>query len=233
MIAQASCRPRRALAHCPGVERVLVGGDRRHGPGPSASLSAAPSPMASRIAGVPASNRCGVGRRIVIGVHGDRADHLAPALVGRQGGQRARPCRRGADAGRAVELVAGEDVEVAAQRLRRPPRSCTTAWQPSSSTGAPTARAASTTGAHVQRAAPVTLDMWVSATMRVRGRSGARGRASRSSAPSSRTGTNRSTTPLPLAQEVPGHDVGVMLKLRHHDLVARLERAGRATRRRG
>ena len=66
-----------------------------------------------RGAGLEAVRRVGVGDR----VHGHRADHLAAALVGRHAGQPLGLAVEHADAGGAVELVAGEDVEVRVQRL--------------------------------------------------------------------------------------------------------------------
>ena len=73
-------------------------------------------------------------------------------------------------------------------------RSCTTAWQPSSRVQAPAALAAAITGAG-SRIAPVTLDMWLSATTRVLGPISF-SPASTSMLPSSRTGMKRSTTPF-------------------------------------
>ena len=122
-----------------------------------------------------------------------------------------------ADAGRAIELVAGEDVEVAIEVLHID-RHVHGAWQPSTSTGMPRACAMRITSL-IGTMVPSTFDMWVMATILVRGVSSASNSSSRNS-PSSEIGAHFRTAPLPLAQEVPGHDVGVVLHDGEHDLVA-------------
>ena len=67
---------------------------------------------------------------------------------------------------------------------------------------------------------PSTFDMWVMATILVRGVSSALERLEVGTSPSSSTGAHLITAPLALAQEVPGHDVGVVLHDREDDLVA-------------
>ena len=55
---------------------------------------------------------------VVVGLlEGHRRDHVAAALVGRHGFEQGEPAVEHADAGRAVQLVPGEGVEVAAERL--------------------------------------------------------------------------------------------------------------------
>ena len=66
---------------------------------------------------------------------------------------------------------------------------------------------------------PSTFDMWVSATMRVRGPSRASQRRQIEPAVVGDRGEPQDHA-LALAQEVPGHDVGVVLHLGEHDLVA-------------
>ncbi len=86
----------------------------RSGPSrwPSMKSMAAASPTAGPIGGVPASKRCGGSANSVCG-EADGADHVAAALPGRHGRQQVRLAIEHADAIRAVELVAGEDQEVA------------------------------------------------------------------------------------------------------------------------
>ena len=60
-----------------------------------------------------------------------------PPWKGGMASSRSRLAVEHADAGRAVELVAGEDVEVATERLHVDRAGAATAWQPSTSTGAP------------------------------------------------------------------------------------------------
>ena len=97
----------------------------------------------------------------------DGGDHLAAALIGRQGLQRRALAVQPADAGRAVQLVAGEDVEVAVQRLdvRRgsapPPGSRRPA-------PAPRPRGPGRRWRARRLTVPSTFDMWVTATSRVR-----------------------------------------------------------------
>ena len=94
----------------------------------------------------------------------------------------------------------------------------TAPWLPSTSTGMPRAwamRQTSLTGTTV----PSTFDMWVIATILVRGVSSFSNSSIRK-VPSSATGAHLITAPLLLAQEVPRHDVGVVLHDREHDLVA-------------
>ena len=77
---------------------------------------AAPRPIAPLMSAVPASNllgQVGVGRPL----ERDGADHVAAALVGRHLLEQLASAPQHADAGRAEELVAGEDVEVAAEGL--------------------------------------------------------------------------------------------------------------------
>ena len=72
--------------------------------------------MAPAMCGVPASNLCGSALYVGL-LEGDRADHVAAALVGRHRLEQRGLAVEHADAGRAVHLVAGEGVEVAVERL--------------------------------------------------------------------------------------------------------------------
>ena len=98
-----------------GVERVFVGGDRlavlHHQP----VERGAPADRLQdrRGASLEAVGRVGVGD----GVHRHSADHLAAALVGGEPRQRLLTTDQRSDAGRPEQLVAGEDVEVASDRL--------------------------------------------------------------------------------------------------------------------
>jgi hypothetical protein len=66
---------------------------------------------------------------------------------------------------------------------------------------------------------PSTFDMCVIATILVRGVSSFSNSSSRK-LPSSSTGAHLMHRALALAQEMPGHDVGMVLHDREHDLVA-------------
>ena len=95
---------------------------------------------------------------------------------------------------------------------------CTADWLPSTSTGMPRAcamRMISLTGTTV----PSTFDMCVMATILVRGLISCSNSSSRNS-PSSDDRRPLQHRALALAQEVPRHDVGVVLHDREHDLVA-------------
>ena len=70
--------------------------------------------MPSTIAGVPASNRAGGGHKWCVKRH--PVDHRAAALPRRHGIEHLGPPPQRADAGRAVELVRGKDIEIAVQR---------------------------------------------------------------------------------------------------------------------
>ena len=123
-----------------------------------------------------------------------------------------------ADAGRAVELVAGEDIEVAVEVLHVDVE-VHRALAPSTSTGMPRACASRTTS-FTGTTVPSTFDMWVIATILVRGVSS----FSNSSMQEIAVVVDRRPfehRALALAQEMPGHDVGVVLHDREHDLVAR------------
>ena len=77
---------------------------------------AAASPIASAIGGVPASKRFGISANSVFSKV-DRPDHVAAALEGRHGPQQVGLAVEHADPARAVDLVAGEDEEIAIERL--------------------------------------------------------------------------------------------------------------------
>ena len=66
-----------------------------------------------RRAGLEAVRRVGIGDA----VGGHVADHLAAALIGRHGLEQRRLAVEHADAGRPVELVAGEGIEIAVEVL--------------------------------------------------------------------------------------------------------------------
>ena len=66
---------------------------------------------------------------------------------------------------------------------------------------------------------PSTFDIWVMATILVRGVSSASNLSS-SNSPSSEIGAHFSTAPCRSLQEIPGHDVGMVLHDGEHDLVA-------------
>ena len=76
---------------------------------------AAWSPIAPTMCGVPASNRAG-GSSIGRFGEGDAVDHRPAALPRRHRREQLGAAPQAADAGRAVELVAGESVEIAADR---------------------------------------------------------------------------------------------------------------------
>ena len=161
-------------------------------------------------------------RRLAVGdaVLEHLADHLAAAVERRHGGELLVLAVEHADAGRAVELVAGEDVEVAVDVLhvdvemhRR--------LAPSTSTGMPRACASRTTS--------------FTGTMRAehvrhvgdRDHLGARRQQLLEFVDQEialvvdrRPFDHRA---LALAQEMPRHDVGMVLHDREHDLVARLD----------
>ena len=88
----------------------------RSRPSDSTYSSAAPRPTAPEMLGVPASN---FARQLVVGAAFDahRQDHVAAALPGRHRRQQRLAPVEHADAGRAVDLVAGEGIEVAVERL--------------------------------------------------------------------------------------------------------------------
>ena len=121
-------------------------------------------------------------------LEGDVEDHVAAALPGRHRRRAARSGLQHADAGRPIGLVAGEDVEVAAERLhidRQPRRRLAAVDQ---HLGA-VPRARDDDPVSTGTSAPVALARWVIATSRVRGDSSAprtrpcRARRSRRSAP--------------------------------------------------
>ncbi len=95
----------------------------------------------------------------------------------------------------------------------RRPAAWTTPWAPSSSTLAPTDWAAATDGRHRSLVAPVTLDIWVTATiLRLRAEQALVGvHVERRRRPA--TGNELQHHALAFAQEVPGHQVGVVLHL--------------------
>ena len=97
---------------------------------------------------------------------------------------------------------------------------CTAAWLPSTSTGTPIARAPAQI-ARTSTTVPSTFDMCVTAMSFVRGPTAASTRSGRATVRLDLHPFQHH--PLPLAQEVPGHDVGVMLHHREHDLVPGLE----------
>ncbi len=116
---------------------MLVRGDRARSPSARRSRARAPRPIAPAMSGVPASNLYG---RVVLGalLEGDGEDHVAAALPRRHGREQLLAAVEHADAGGAVDLVAGEGVEVAVQRLHVD-RRWAMACAPSSSTGTPRA----------------------------------------------------------------------------------------------
>ncbi len=81
----------------------------------STQSTAACSPTAPTMCGVPASNRAG-GSRIGRLLECDLVDHRSAALPRRHRGEQLGAAPQAADAGRTVELVRGESVEVGADR---------------------------------------------------------------------------------------------------------------------
>ena len=78
--------------------------------------SAAARPTAPAMFGVPASNLCG-SDVVERPLERHRADHVAAALIRRHRVEQRRLPVEHADAGRPEDLVAGERVEVAVERL--------------------------------------------------------------------------------------------------------------------
>ena len=162
-------------------------------------------------------------RRVAIGdaVLEHFADHLAAAVERRHGDEMLVLAVEHADAGRPIELVAGEDVEIASDVLhvdvemhrapgcRRPAPECRAHGR---------ASPPSFTGTMV----PSAFDICVIATILVRGPSSFSNSSSRK-LPSSSIGAHLDHRAMPLAEEMPGHDVGMVLHDREHDLVAGLD----------
>ena len=98
---------------------------------------------------------------------------------------------------------------------------CTAAWLPSTSTGTPSARAAAQI-AFTSTTVPSTFDICVTRDQ-LRPRPDRVDHLLRVERAVGLDVDPLQHHPLPLAQEVPGHDVGVMLHHAQHDLVARLE----------
>ena len=161
-------------------------------------------------------------RRLAIGdaVLEHLADHLAAAVERRHGLEMLVLAVEHADAGRPVELVTGEDVEIAAEVLHVDVE-MDGGLRAVDSTGMPRACARRTTSFTGTRV-PSMFDMWVIATILVRGESSFSNSSMRK-LPSSSTGAHLMHRALALAQEMPGHDVGMVLHDREHDLVARLD----------
>ena len=165
-------------------------------------------------------------RRLAIGdaILEHFADHLAAAVERRHRGELLVLAVEHADAGRPVELVAGEGIEIAADVLhvdvemhRR--------LAPSTSTGMPRACASFTTS-FTGTTVPSTFDMCVIATILVRGVEQLLELVDEEIAVvvDRRPFDHRA---LALAQEMPRHDVGVVLHDREHDLVAGLDALAR------
>ena len=112
---------------------------------------------------------------------GDVEDHLAAALPWRHRRQQFVAPPQHADPGRPISLVAGEGVEVAAQRLHVDLEARRRLTAVDQHLG-PHARWASSTMVSTGTSAPVALARWVMATSRVRGDSSA-AKAARSSPP--------------------------------------------------
>ena len=134
-------------------------------------------------------------RRVVVGdrVLAHLADHLAAALIGRHLREPLALAVEHADAGRPVDLVAGEDVEIGVE-IAHVHVEMDRALAPSTSTGTPCAwamRMISLIGVTV----PSTFDMWVMATILVRGVISF-SNSSRRKLPSSSTGAHLITAPL-------------------------------------
>ena len=123
-----------------------------------------------------------------------------------------------ADAGRADDLVAGEDHDVGARRRPRRPGSCGAACEASTTTIAPTSwalRAISATGLIV----PSMLETQVSVTTLVRSVISS-SMLDRSRCPSSVMPNHFRLAPVRSVRQLPRHDVGVVLHLGGDDHVA-------------
>ena len=180
-----------------------------------------------RRAGLELVRRLAVGDAVLEHV----ADHLAAAVERRHRGELLVLAVEHADAGRPVELVAGEGVEVAVEVLHVDVE-MHRALAPSTSTGMPRACASRTTS-FTGTIVPSTFDMWVIATILVRGVEQLLELVEEEIAVvvDRRPFDHRA---LALAQEMPRHDVGMVLHDREHDLVARPDAlARRRWRRRG
>ena len=176
--------------------------------------------------GVPASNLCGgVVEHGALEAH--FLDHLAAAEERRHRGQVLAPRPQRAGAGRAAHLVAGEGVEVAADRGDVDRACAAAACEPSTTVTMPRLRASrqiSRTGLTV----PSTLETWVDAEqLHLR-------RHRRVQRVEVERAVGRDLGDLDrragaLGDQLPRHDVGVVLHAREQDRVAGLAAAAAPT----
>ncbi len=204
--------------HHPVVEGPLVGG------GGLAVDPLQPLDGGAQAHGLDDGGRAGLEamRRVGVGdlVQGDRADHLAPALIGWQGSQAFGLAVEDADAGGAVELVTGKDVEIDVQRLD------VHLLVDNGLAAVQQHRNAHRVGRLDDLAGGIDGPQHVR-HVRDGHHPGLRpeeGAISVHVEPAI-VGDRRELQhdALPLAQEMPGHDVGVVLHFREHDLVAGLQ----------
>ena len=99
-----------------GEQVVLVARDRARGRSPRGSRSPPPARSRRRCSAC-RPRTCTAARSTCVFSKRDRADHVAAALVRRHRLEQRRLAVEHADAGRAVDLVPGERVEIAVERL--------------------------------------------------------------------------------------------------------------------
>ena len=196
--------------------RIRARGSRR-APMLSTQSTAACSPIAPTMCGVPASNRAG-GSRKVVSSNVTCSIIAPPPCHGGIAASSSARAPQAADAGRAVELVRRR------RRRSRQPIAATstgsrgTAWQPSSSSSAPFECAISA-ARFASRIEPSTFETWAKATTRCSFGQHRLGGVEVDLA----VGGQRHDVDL-VAGELPRHDVAVMLELREQDAVAALLR---------
>ena len=209
-VAEAVARARRARS---AVSCTLVRADRVHAERARGSRPRRRSRSPRRSAGC--RPRTSTGTSLVVKPSmRDVADHLAAAEERRHRLEQLGAGPERADAGRAEHLVAGER-----RRSRRPtparrPARCGTAWHASTSTSAPAACAASASG-RMSLIVPSTFDI-----ARDREQLGAVEQPVEVGEVEAVVGGERDPAQLDAAlggEDVPRHDVGVVLHLREHD----------------
>ena len=182
--------------------------------------------------GVPASNLYGRSFQ-VLPSNVTVPNHVAAAQERRHRLEHGLAAVEHADAGRAVDLVAGE----ARRSPRRAPARRPAMWydrlRPVDQHGARRPRAPARRSRATGLIVPSAFDRCTTATIFVRGVS-SRSNSSMTSSPRSSIGADRSVAPVRVAQQLPRHDVRVVLHRRDEHLVARAGRSAsphaRATR---